>query len=257
MDGPARPGSREPLGGTLTIPQLLLLASTALSAAEPPTTGREIMARVNERPRGGDATMTMRVELVDPERGRHHRRIEVRRSDDAPGFRSVYSIVEPPRLEGLELLVIDGTEDDQMWMYFPLNDQLVRVVTRGLSALSTDFTCEDLKLTMPLEDFDFRVLSRSTSSEGVGVVDVELVPRTDRLKAELGYARAIGTVREDTWIITRAEYFDDKGALFKVFTGSDIRQHEGVWLIHHRTMTNLRAKAARAFSRSASACRWR
>src|SRR6202034_514023 len=98
--------------------------------------------------------------------------------------------------------------------YFPDGHSVIPVATRGFPALATDFICEDLLVDVVLADFRFRLLGRETDSNTV-IQQVEMTPRTDALRAELGYSKAVGWVREDIWLIARADYYDDAGAVFK------------------------------------------
>jgi hypothetical protein len=149
--------------------------------------------------------------------------------------------VAPDHLGGISLLLAEDREMPGMWMYLPNADHLVPVVTRGLSALASDFTCEDLKLSLPLEDYEFAILGTETRDNRLHY-RIQMTPRSDRLQAELGFGKAIGWVRADIWTIVRAEYLDRAGQVFKTFTAREAELVQGIWTIKRYTMTNHRAQ---------------
>jgi hypothetical protein len=222
------------------------LAALALAGAAPAPralpSGTEVMRKVNERSRGGDSTMELRLLYRDSKQGDHVRQVAVQRKLLPAGYRTEFRITAPPHLEGIALLLLEDAKRLGMWMYFPSGDHLVPVVTRGLSALASDFSCEDLRATFPMEQYDFRNLGRA-SMEGQTAYRIEMVPRGERLQRELGFARAIGWVVPDRWILVRAEYFD-VGAQqpFKTFQAERLELIDKVWTLRKYSMVNHRAK---------------
>ena len=60
---------------------------------------------------------------------------------------------------------------------------------------------------------------------------------------ELGFARAIGWVVPDRWLLVRAEYFD-AGAQqpFKTFRAERVERIDGIWTVRKYSMVNHRAR---------------
>lgn len=201
--------------------------------------GEEIMAKVNGRERGGSARMSLRLTLTDPKRGEFTKRIEAERRKEASGFRTIYRITQPDHEEGIVLLVAEEPELDGFWMYFPRSDHLLGVATRGLSALGSDFSCEDLRWLFPSDEYEFRTLERVTIDGDPGY-RVEMKPASDRLRRELGFERAVGWVRERDWVVVRSEYHDDSGRVFKTFRAERIERVQGVPTVLESTMVNHR-----------------
>jgi hypothetical protein len=219
----------------------LVLAAAVTGASDTPPTAIEVMSRVNDRAKGGDADMHLRLVFRDLQRGEHVREVDVRRKQLATGYRSRYRLTAPDHLVGISLLIAEDREMGGMWMYLPNADHLVPVVTRGLSALASDFTCEDLRLSVPLGDYDFAMLGADTI-QGKTAYKIEMRPRTERMRSELGFAKSIGWVLPASWMIVRAEYLDAQGAVFKTFQGSLPESVQGTWTIRHYVMTNHRAR---------------
>ena len=107
--------------------------------------------------------------------------------------------------------------------------------------MSSDFNCEDLLEQIPLASFQFRLLGQEREGS-ILLARVEMVPATDRLKRELGISKSIGWVRQDIGMIIRAEYFDERGSVFKRFIADDIRRVRGIWTAHRLVMESLRAQ---------------
>jgi hypothetical protein len=209
-----------------------------LTAASPQTSAEEVMRRVNARPRGQDATMKIRLALTG--RGKFTKTILARRRALPDGSRTLYYVDTPKHEEGIILLVAEDSALNGLWMYFPSSDHLLRVASRGLSALGSDFSCEDLKLGFPLEDYDFRVIGRA-DLKGHPTLQIEMKPGEPRLQRELGFDRAVGWVREDLAMIVRSDYYDSEGNLFKTFQVGELKKIQGIWTATRTSMVNLRA----------------
>lgn len=219
-----------------------LCALLSLSAAAPTLpSGEEVMRRVNARTRGADSRMRLEMTLHDARRGDFRKSIVMQRKRFPAGYRSAYWITAPDHEHGIGLLISEGAPRSAMWMYFPGSGQRVGVTSRGLSALASDFSCEDLLVELPLADYELKTLGRERVA-GVPALKVEMVPRTERLQSELGFTKSVGWVREDLWIIVRADYYDDAGQVFKRFQADGIARVEGIWTVRRFEMRNLRAQ---------------
>jgi hypothetical protein len=229
---------RQPL---LLLPLLLFCCVAGSASAEGIPSGLQIMSEVNARPRGGDAQMRMRLVLKDARRGTHTRQVEMERKALSTGYRTIYRISGPQHLAGISLLIGEDRELNGMWMYFPSSDHLVRVASRGFSALASDFSCEDLRADFPLRDFHFKNLGRE-EAQGRTYWRVEMRPLSETLARELGYSYAIGWVLSDARVIAKAEYYDSQGKQFKTFQAHHLEKISDVWTVRHYTMVNHRAQ---------------
>ncbi len=219
----------------------LAAAQTAASAPRTLPPGDEVMRRVNARTRGEDSRMRLEMTLHDARRGDFRKSISMQRKRFPAGYRTAYWITAPEHEMGIGLLVSEGAPRSAMWMYFPGSRQLVGVKSRGLSALASDFSCEDLLVEVPLADYDLRTLGRERLGEGFAL-KVEMTPRTERLRSELGFSKSVGWVREDLWVIVQADYHDEEGKVFKRFRAEEITKVEGIWTVRRFAMQNLRAQ---------------
>lgn len=200
----------------------------------------QVMALVNGRPRGISSQMQIEMSLHSS-RGDYRKQVVSEREKSATGYRTVYWIAAPEHEKGIGLLLSEDSTEQGMWMYFPVSRQTVHVVSRGLSALASDFSCEDLLTQVSLSDYAFRILGHELSA-GYGVYRIEMKPASERLRSELGFDTAIGWIRDDAWMIVRADYLDDSGSVFKSFTATDVEIVQGVWTARRLVMDNRRAQ---------------
>lgn len=207
--------------------------------ADQPADGEEVMRHVNARPRADSSRMKLDM-ILRAQRGEFRKRLLSERKRLDSGYRTIYWTLAPEHENGIGLLLSEDAAQHGMWMYFPAARQVVHVVTQGLPALASDFSCADLLAEVPLADYEFRVLERE-QWDGVPVFRVEMKPRTERLRSELGFANSVGWVRSDMWMIVRADYFDDQGTAFKTFRAEDIALVQGIWTARKLIMKNHRA----------------
>jgi Outer membrane lipoprotein-sorting protein len=210
------------------------------AAREGPPGAEEIMTRVNARPRGEASRARLRM-ILHSARGEYRKQIVSERARLGTGYRTAYWITAPEHEREIGLLLSEDAAQAGMWLYFPATRQTLHVVSRGLSALASDFSCEDLLTRISLDDYIFSVLGYEKVGD-VGTYRIEMKPASERLRGELGFANSIGWVRDDIWMIVRADYLDDAGDVFKTFLARDIEKVDGIWTARTLTMENLRAK---------------
>jgi hypothetical protein len=225
------------LAGTWAI--FCCLPALPVTSAEASLTADDIMRRVNARP-AGEASRSQLDMVLRSAHGEYRKQITSERLRFETGYRSIYWITAPEHEKGIGLLLSEDAAQRGTWMYFPAAKQTVHVVSRGLPALASDFTGEDLQVKVSLSDYTFRLLG-SEPMNGFVTYRIEMKPNNDRLRNELGYANSIGWVRGDIWMIARADYLDEDGVVFKTFHADNIEQTQGIWAAHKLTMQNSRA----------------
>jgi Outer membrane lipoprotein-sorting protein len=219
-----------------------LVAYQAPPKAVPaPLQGIEIMRRVNARSRGLGSRMHLEMTLHDLKRGDFHKSILLERTRLSAGYRTAYRVDAPDHEKGIGLLISEDARHPGLWMYFPATRQVMNVSSRGFPALASDFSCEDLLTAIPLADYDFRVLGREFL-DGISTWKVEMTPHDERLRSELGFSKSVGWVRDDIWVIVRADYLDENGKVFKTFRAGDLEQVQGIWTVRSFSMHSNRAQ---------------
>ncbi len=239
-NNPSQPRQRMPTPWVAVPLSLVLICFVPLaSSSTTQLTGAEIMHRVNGRSRGNASKMMMEMTIRDLKRGNFYKTIIMQRKRLPSGYRTGYWIAAPDHEKGIALLLSEDNRQHGMWMYFPASHQSLRVATRGFPALASDFSCEDLLVRIPLAEYEFRVVGRE-SIDGISTERVEMIPRTEELRSELGFTKSVGWVRDDIWMIVRADYYDENGEVFKRFTAKDVAQVQGIWTVRRFFMENIR-----------------
>ena len=127
------------------------------TTAEDLPTASDIMQRVNARPRG-DASLSRLQMTLHSTRGEYLKQIFSERQSFDTGYRTVYWITAPEHERDIGLLLSEDAVQRGMWLYFPSTQQTLHVVSRGLPALASDFSCEDLLTGISMESYTFHML---------------------------------------------------------------------------------------------------
>jgi len=218
----------------------MLYAFTAQSAE--PTTGLEVMQRVDARDDGNDLIQKMKQRLIDRRGNVREREMISFRKDEGRDSQSITYFLAPSNVRDTALLTYDydGIEkDDDQWLYLPVLKKVRRISSsdRGDYFMGTDFTFEDIKQTPELEDYHWTLVgSEAVNGHDVWVVDG--VPRTDELKKNLGYSKTRYFIRKDINMNVRVEFWDRKGNALKNLVSKEIKQIDGIWTAMSGTMTN-------------------
>lgn len=224
---------------------VLLLLGNAFAQPSPgfsdaTLTADQVMRQVNLRKRGSASQARLEM-LLSGSRAEFRKQIIADRKQFDTGYRTAYWITAPEHENGIGLLISEDAPQRGMWMHFPAVQQTIHVVSRGLPALASDFSCEDLLAEVPLSDYAFRIIGRDVV-DGFDTFRVEMKPKNDQLRSELGFTNSIGWIRDDIWMIVRADYLDEAGVAFKSFTAGDIEQIQGIWTARKLVMANHRAR---------------
>jgi outer membrane lipoprotein-sorting protein len=211
---------------------LALFGGAAGSAEESALDGRQVMERVDARPRGGDQRARATWRLFDKkgrERVRETRTYWRDHREQADGLRAKRLIVfdAPPEVRETGFLVwshADPEVDDERWVYLPALRKVRRVAgrDRGKSFVGTDFNYDDLADRSVDED-EHRLL-RTQQREGAFFYVVESKPRDSGSP----YERRVQFVDGDRWLVTRVEYYDPGSRLRKTLDAR-WQQVDDVW----------------------------
>lgn len=214
-----------------------LLASLALAAplaAQPDAapSGRDIMTRVDERPRGRDQTMRAVWRIVSGSGDARVRATRVFWRDQrqlAKGLHSQRLIVfeSPPDVKDTAFLTwsrLDPAADDDQWIYLPALRKVRRIAAgdQGSSFVGTDFLYFDL--AERAVDEDEHTLLREEEIEGARHFVVESKPKNGGAP----YSKRVLWVNADTLNVTRVDFHARSGELEKTLT-VQWQQVQGIW----------------------------
>jgi len=155
------------------------------------------------------------------------------------------------RGEGILFLEKQGGENEVM-MYLPAYKKIRRVESQAQSGsfMGSEFSYTDIA-TPHVDDYEYKVLKDeacpSQFDPTIAKVKchvVESKPATDAVRERGGYARSVGWVRQDNFMVARVEYFDDGGKLMKTLQVSETQLVDTAkkkWMGHHLRMESAKS----------------
>jgi len=206
-------------------------------------TGAQIMQQVDERNDGDDLIQTIYQKLIDRRGGLRERHMIAFRKDYGKDSKSISYFLKPANIRDTALLTYDydGTaRDDDQWLYLPALKKVRRISAsdRGDYFMGTDFTFEDIKQTPELGDYNW-TLTGSGMIDGHDCWVVQGVPKTEDLKANLGYSKTVNYIRKDIDLAIRIDYWDRKAQELKHFHAIEVKQVQGIWTATKVLMENI------------------
>jgi len=216
--------------------------------AIPPKNGREVIQRVNSRPRGKDSIQEITLRLIGPDQKEKRREMIVYQMNLPGVTKTLYSFISPMNLKGTALLIHEpspsreglGESRDSLWLYLPAFDRTFQIQTlyRGHHIIGTDFTYEDSKQNLSLTDYEYRILQEDTLN-GFPCLILEALPTSPQVTEETGYSRSLWWVWQDIWIVVQTQYYDQKGELLKTYRAEKFEKIQGIWTPRLISMENI------------------
>jgi hypothetical protein len=219
--------------GTLgLLPALLLtLLFTGKGTAAEPISGRDIMDEVFRRheqfPYTYEEQTMVLMDAAGHRDARKLRRFSRIESDGTLKYLLVFD--HPEEVRGVALLALrDPAGRVESGIYLPAFGRLLKSGSgdvRGSQFLGTDFSLEDLTAEL-LSDFRYR-RGEDRQIEEIPHFVVDANPGDPELERISGYGRKRHFIRRDNFFLTRTDYYDRKGRLFKRQTQHDLRPVNG------------------------------
>jgi outer membrane lipoprotein-sorting protein len=166
-----------------------------------------VMDYIDDLYRSESSHSIMRM-AVDRERGTRELRLEAwTKGDDE----ALIVIRSPAREAGTATLMTE----DGLWNYAPRADRLIRIPSGLLSEswMGSHFTNDDLmRETSYLDDYNARL--SQAAEDGTTYLKATLTPKPD---APVVYTRLVFFITPDSWVPTRAEYYDGEEVVRTMF----------------------------------------
>ncbi len=221
----------------------LSLAVVPLAQAAEPTTGLEVMKRVEARDDGDDLKQKMTQRLIDKRGNVRERQIISFSKDYGLDSKSVSYFLSPANVRDTAMLTwdyADESKDDDQWLYLPALKKVRRISSsdRGDYFMGTDFTFEDIKQTPELGDYNWTLLG-SDKVDGYDVWVVQAIPKTKQLMKDLGYSKVVYHVRKDIDMYIKVDFWDIKGRELKHLVSTGIKKIDGIWTATGGVMSNV------------------
>jgi len=192
-----------------------LFGQGALAADEEPT-ARDLLRGTDDVYRGKSsiATVSMNVKT-----SRWERKLTLQMWSKGTE-KSLIRIVAPKKEAGVTTLKVDK----DMWNYLPKVDRVIKVPASMMSGswMGSHFTNDDLvKESRYEDDFTFEIKERP--KDGKGRYLIECVPKPD---APVVWGKVLVELSADR-LPTRQEFYDERGALVRTMTFSDVQEVSG------------------------------
>ncbi|HKI96846.1 MAG TPA: outer membrane lipoprotein-sorting protein [bacterium] len=217
----------------LTLAVLLLAAAWPGAARADDAKAREIMQKVNNRDDGDNETADVKMVLIDNRGHRRERDLKTFRKDKGEDTYTIMFFLAPADVKGTGFLTYDyaapGKDDDQ-WLYLPALRKSKRIASSDKSGsfMGSDFNYSDM--TKPdLDDFDF-TLVKEEDVEGHKTWQIQAVPRTDKVKDDIGYEKSMLWVRQDNYVVIRGIRWVYQSSRVKFMKVNKLERIDGIWI---------------------------
>ena len=140
---------------------------------------------------------------------------------------SYLEVTAPLDLKDTRFLLFDRAQGrDEQFMYVPAVKRAMQVSdeTRKQPFLGSDFYVSDM-VRPELDAFDYRF----TGDEKIGERSTRLVEAVPKHPERELYGKTIAAIDPADLLVMRVQFFDTKGAPFKVWTLEKVEKIDGVW----------------------------
>jgi hypothetical protein len=159
-------------------------------------------------------------------------------------IRSLLRFESPGSIAGTALLTVrrPGKAQDS-WLYVPALDQVRRVAPsdRSQSFVGSDFTIEDLAVSVDPEARTYTLVGESACGQGRTCYQVEDKPATTAAAKASGYGRVVMHVDKELKVAHRIDFYDASDGLLKVLMADGLVEVGGEWRFDKATVTNVQA----------------
>ena len=148
---------------------------------------------------------------------------------DPTSYARLVRFLSPRDIKGISTLTIQREgRDDDVWVYLPALKKVRHLVTsnRRDAYFGTEFSFGDI-LGPAVNDWT-HALGSDVTIDGTPCWQVVSTAASPKVIKDFGYSRMASTVRKDSFIQARVDYFGAAGAPLKSAFATDIRQVDAV-----------------------------
>ncbi len=226
--------------------ELFLQATSQPPGRSPEEQGTWLARQVQDRDTGRDSRTAMRMRLYDRQGRVRERALTVLGMKGGPGRpvpgdRSLTRFTAPNDISGTGFLVWENpAADDERFLYLPSLGRVRRIAGNETqdSFVGSDFTYEDIG-GREFNDYTYRMLdtaARWTAPDGTSHPAWRLESRHRDPKAR--FPRVVSLVRQDTFVVVRAEIHNRRDEVQKVFDVRRLDRVSGIWTVLDMTMAD-------------------
>lgn len=218
----------------ILLPFILLILFCTVTTSAQENRGRELFEEVDaRRNRIQYETSSMKMVIFDS-RGRTRTR-EITSYNFAEGDieRSLLYFEKPANVRGTGFLTLTEGSDEVQKLYLPAlgKIQTITAAQKGDRFMGSDFTYEDLGDQNP-DDFEFELISEEGNIAKIRATKTE----------ESEYAYQIFYVNTDTYLLDKAEYYNDRDEIVKRLEATDpVEVDTEIWRSNAMVMYDLKS----------------
>ncbi len=256
MDLPPRPAAagmkKQPLCRLTFSAAIIVFLTTAvwiLPLAARGLTGKEVMEKQEQLQKADTEYGEEVMLLVDVKSNTKEKRYVRRYSKDMGNNLNRYLVVflEPADIKATSLLTHETVNEDDQWLYMPATNKMQRIAQSSKKSyfMGTDFTYEDME-PEDIENFAYTILKQETLDHvkpPMSCYVIEAVPGNKQKARASAYGRRLIWVDKETFVTTKAEFYDKRDRLIKVKKAFEFEQIQGAIFRPRKTvMDNLKKK---------------
>ena len=205
--------------------------------ATPEAQGAWVARHAEDRDTGKDTRMTMRMRLLDRQQRVRERVLTLVAlrggpGRPVPGDRSLVRFTYPNDIKGTGFLVWEHPDaDDERFLYLPSLGRVRRIAATETqeSFVGSDFTYEDIG-GRQFEDYTYRLLEAAASWSAPGGARHGAYLLESRSKdPNARFPRVVSTVRQDNFVVVRAEIYNKRNELQKTFEAVRVEKTGAYW----------------------------
>jgi outer membrane lipoprotein-sorting protein len=196
---------------------LLLALLLAIAVALPATaemTAKDIIAKSDDLMRGESSYSELTMKVTSPFYKREMKLKAWTRGRDE----SFIVVTSPAKDRGVAFLKLDRT----MWNYLPTVERTLKMPPSVMaqSWMGSDFSNNDLsRADTMIVDFEHKLVGEETF-DGAACWKIELITKPD---APVVWSKIVGWIDKQNYVMRKAEYYDDDGAVAREMTVRDIK----------------------------------
>ena len=210
--------------------------------------GAWLARRVEDRDTGRDARIAMRMRLFDRQGRVRERALSVSSlrggpGRPLPGDRSLVRFTHPADIKGTAFLVWEQPNaEDERFLYLPSLGRVRRIAGSEAqeSFVGSDLTYEDIG-GREFENYTYRLIENPAPSPWTapdGSKHPVFVLESTNRDAGARFPRVISYIRRDNFVVVRAEIFNKRNELQKLFDAVRLEQVSGYWTVLEMRMAD-------------------
>ena len=215
----------------------LAVLLTAYMGANAQLTGRQIVDKAYNLPKGEDQTSILTMTLVNKSGKQRVRKIKQFTKDLGNVEKSIMFFMTPADVKNTSFMnwSYDSDKSDDQWIYLPALKKVKRISSDSKSDyfMGSDFTYDDLgdrKL-----DADIHKLLREETVDGKKCYVVQSISKDE----DYMYTKTITWINKSNFIGVKKEFYDEDEELLKVLNIKSFKKVSGFWVITHSEMKNV------------------